>query len=88
MPLTDEQIAMLEQLNESRFPGVWEAEMESLDDIAVVRADNAEMEIETGSDADGLATAHFIAAASWAIPAMIEEIKELRAKLAEGSIRP
>ena len=81
--LTDEQIEQLIALNEGRYSGIWTVEAESLDDTPIVRTASGEAILETGPDADGHCTAHFIAEATWAVPAMIEEIKALRAKLAQ-----
>lgn len=81
--LSEKQIKDIEELDQHRWSGQWKAIYESLDDLAKVDCDG--FTIEIGSDADGCLTAEFIAAASWAIPALVKEVKQQRGR---GKRRP
>jgi hypothetical protein len=82
--MDDSQLAELKQLNEARSPGVWFAVKYPMGgfvepviaEMRAIKPDHYRDPEQQHKDAD------FVAACSWAIPALIEEVEKLKAQLA------
>ena len=92
--LTDEQLAAIAAADEKRTPGVWRvhpasfgnghwsdilADVGSIEGLVLGEIQNHE-HIDSTKFRLGDANAAFIAVASWAIPALVDEVRRLRAE--------
>lgn len=89
--ITDEQLAEWEKLANATEPGPWHLKADSRNCLCVATLDEddedgvdywiAEMVGSIGDDNDGSQHAMFIAEAREAVPALIAEVRRLRAEL-------